>query len=189
MTQPVDHFDVYGEYTHVDPVPVPEAIARFKKYWSDYKANIRGHRKELYEGDGAAERRKADRELWEQRRMETEICLFRSIVDEAYQEECKEVAPFIFGSAVGKFRKKSGEVVEAILFTGFFQSVNAVCDFIGKADKRTGFMKIEAGYNIVLEIPNAASAVPGDWIVKNAVGEFCPVKPDVFAATHHPIAG
>lgn len=78
MTQPVDIFDVYGEYTHVDPVPVLEAVVAFRKFHQERMAHYRD--KSLYIGEGAYERRKADREKWSKLREEAEILLFRSVL-------------------------------------------------------------------------------------------------------------
>lgn len=93
------------------------------------------------------------------------------------------------GSTEGKFRRKSGETVSAVLYTGFPASTKEVNLFVGKAGpvNRVGFQRIEAGYVAVPELPDGTRVFPGDWVVKNAAREFSVCKPDIFAATHHPI--
>lgn len=90
------------------------------------------------------------------------------------------------GSAEGKFRKKSGETARAVLYTGFPASSKEVNLFVGKAGpvNRVGFQRIEAGYIAIPELPDGTRVFPGDWVVKNAAGEFSTCKPDIFAATY-----
>ena len=104
----------------------------------------------------------------------------------AEPEPVKEPVPLSLGSTEGKFCKKTGETVSAVLYTGFPASSKEVNFFVGKAGpvNRAGFQRIEAGYIAIPELPDGTRVFPGDWVVKNAVGEFAVCKPDIFAATH-----
>lgn len=80
MTHPVDIFDVYNEFSYIEPVSVLEAVAAFRKFHKERMAHFRTRDRSLYEGEGAYERRKADNEKWDKLRQEAEILLFRSVV-------------------------------------------------------------------------------------------------------------
>ena len=80
MAHPIDIFDVYGEYTHVEPIPVLEAVANFNKFHQERMKNFSTHDDSLYVGEGAYKRRKESQEKWEKLRQEAEILLFRSVV-------------------------------------------------------------------------------------------------------------
>lgn len=80
MTHPVDIFDVYNDFSYIEPVPVLEAIAAFRKFHQERMKHFSTHDASLYVGEDAYERRKADRERWDKLREEAEILLFRGIV-------------------------------------------------------------------------------------------------------------
>lgn len=80
-----------------------------------------------------------------------------------------------------KYRKKP-VVIEAMQFTGGFESAYAIQDWantvgVGRHPDR--------GYHLkVLTLEGVMEAQPGDWIIKGLKGEFYPCKPDIFAATY-----
>ena len=95
------------------------------------------------------------------------------------------------GSNEGKFQKKSGEVVSAVMFTGLLPSINEVNAFMGyiAPDTKSGFMRITAGYIALAELPDKTLAYPGDWVIKGVRGEFYACKKDIFEETYEPIRG
>jgi hypothetical protein len=48
------------------------------------------------------------------------------------------------------------------------------------------------GGSVIIVVPTLEgemTAFPGDWIIKGVIGEFYPVKADVFQATYEPAGG
>lgn len=82
-----------------------------------------------------------------------------------------------------RFRKKPVEV-EAVQYDGTVGSYLEIRHWSGKAfrynDERTLTVRTPEGVMFPL---------PGDWIVREATGEFRRCKPDIFAATHEPADG
>ena len=82
-----------------------------------------------------------------------------------------------------KFTKKP-VVIEAVQWTG--ENLRECLDFLGDSSAGTsGKGKCESIGVATLE--GCLDAVVGDWIVKDAEGQFYPRKPDVFQATHDAI--
>ena len=80
-----------------------------------------------------------------------------------------------------RFRKKP-VVVEAVKFTG--KNDLELAMFVGE----NGYDPDERGPSWVIRtLEGEMRCDVGDWIVKGAVGEFYPVKPDAFEATFEPI--
>ena len=79
---PQDIFDVYGEYRHIQPVFVEEAIQKFRQHYKDYFAASVLLSTALKKGESTVETRKASYELWKKKQTEVEILLFRSIMGE-----------------------------------------------------------------------------------------------------------
>lgn len=73
-------------------------------------------------------------------------------------------------------------VIEAMPFDGTEASANEILTWIGTgASYRPG---INALFISTLE--GEMTARGGDWVVKGVLGEFYPVKPDIFRETYEP---
>lgn len=79
---PQDIFDVYGDYSHIHPVSVGEAVQKFRQHYKDYFAASVLLGTALKKGESTVETRKASYELWKKKQTEVEILLFRSIMGE-----------------------------------------------------------------------------------------------------------
>jgi len=86
-----------------------------------------------------------------------------------------------------RFRKKPVEI-EAVQFNGTVESANRILGWIGGdggVARRVHATKPERGL-IIHTLEGAMRAEPGDWIIKGVVGEFYPIKADIFRATYEP---
>ena len=85
-----------------------------------------------------------------------------------------------------KFRKKP-IIVEALQYTE--ESRRAVIDWCGAG--HTGIDDDGCEYelrNLRIKTPAGTLMVNlGDWVVKDANGEFCPCKPDIFEQTYEEV--
>ncbi len=73
--------------------------------------------------------------------------------------------------------------VDAIQFIGTGESCDRVIDFLGGINPDVCMWKActyDGGYIQTRDGPKEFS--PGDWIIRNANGQFAPCKPDVFEA-------
>jgi hypothetical protein len=80
-----------------------------------------------------------------------------------------------------KFRKKP-VVIEAVQWTGGYESIKDLIDF-----NNSGLLWTYVEANQCIEIPTLEGnmyASVGDWIIKGIKGEFYPCKPDIFEATY-----
>lgn len=80
------------------------------------------------------------------------------------------------------FRNKP-VVIQAVQWTGDNHAeINA---FLRQTEfTQAGYIK--GRYVDIGTMEGLMVASPGDWIIKGIKGEFCPCKPDIFAATHEP---
>ena len=82
---------------------------------------------------------------------------------------------------MAKYRKKP-EVVEAIRN---WNNPSEVAEFF-REDKENRF-GFKDGTWSVITISGVQDANYGDWIIKNAKGEFYPCKPDIFEQTYEKV--
>ena len=79
-----DIFDVYGEYPHVHPTSVEQAVAEFRELWSTgLREYQRKTAEDLKAGVSSVASRAADRKAWMVRVEETQLRLARSIMASA----------------------------------------------------------------------------------------------------------
>ena len=80
---PQDIFDVYGDYPHIHPVSVNEAIQKFKHFYAEVLPTAS---KELIAAlkrkESTVESRKEQEAALDKQKTEVEILLFRSIMKE-----------------------------------------------------------------------------------------------------------
>ena len=82
-----------------------------------------------------------------------------------------------------KYRKRPVEV-EAVVWDGDSTTANS---FIGE-DYFEDWEYIEGGQALLIETREGTMrAEIGDWIVKGVMGEFYPVKPDIFKLTYEEV--
>jgi hypothetical protein len=62
-TQSKDVFDVYGDYSHITPIPLQEAVQKFKEFFGKTYVSTELPREQL-----------------EHQRIEIELLLFRSVI-------------------------------------------------------------------------------------------------------------
>lgn len=78
-----DIFDVYGDYPHIHPVSINEAIQKFKHFYievlPDASKNLTAA---LKRKESTVESRKAQEAALDKQKTEIEILLFRSIMKE-----------------------------------------------------------------------------------------------------------
>ena len=73
-------------------------------------------------------------------------------------------------------------VVEAVNWCG--ANALQVADFLGVGPP----LQLGEGRCVELEtLEGVMSASIGDWIIRDAEGEFCSCKPDIFEATYEPV--
>jgi len=83
-----------------------------------------------------------------------------------------------------KFRKKP-VVIEALLFDGSLESLNAIALWARKAFIATHSPGAQSVERITIPtLEGELFALPGDWIIRGVKGEFYPCKPDIFEATY-----
>lgn len=84
-----------------------------------------------------------------------------------------------------KFRKKP-VVIEAIQFDGSSSGVGEIRRWMESGEYRRGQVRTQdCGRTFTIPtLEGEHIARRGDWIIKGVAGEFCPCKPDIFAATY-----
>ena len=86
-----------------------------------------------------------------------------------------------------KYRKKP-IVVEAIQYKGGYIDFDKVQDFVGDKLIPYFYSADEGKWDIQIKtLEGRITASEGDYIVKGIIGEFYPVKPDVFDMTYEKI--
>ncbi len=86
-----------------------------------------------------------------------------------------------------KFRKKP-VVIEAVLYDGTRQSLAEVMAFTKELGLKRTVDVDEPGIVLKIEtIEGTLTAAPGDYIIRDDVGEFYPCIPSIFAATYDPV--
>jgi hypothetical protein len=83
-----------------------------------------------------------------------------------------------------KFRKKP-VVIDAVQYTGSFESQDEVADFM---DFNIEVMGNDEDVDILIPtLEGEMRASKGDWIIKGVRGEFYPCKPDIFEITYESV--
>ena len=78
-----DIFDVYGDYSHIHPISVKEAIQRFKHFYTEVVPTASKQLTiALKNKNSTVESRKAQEAALDKQKTEIEILLFRSIMRE-----------------------------------------------------------------------------------------------------------
>lgn len=86
-----------------------------------------------------------------------------------------------------KFRKKP-VVVEAFQWKGSFTDLNAWLDGLGYQEDEDPAIQENKDLTLtIFALEGEETALLNDWIVRGIVGEFYPIKPDIFEATYGPV--
>ena len=88
----------------------------------------------------------------------------------------------------GRYRKKPA-VVEAVRWDGTVRGATAIIDWVLAGGGTARYRDDEPHHCIAVNtLDGSMHALPGYWVIKDAEGEFCPCKPDIFEATYEAAA-
>ena len=81
---------------------------------------------------------------------------------------------------MAKFRKRP-VVIEAMQFTGSYESGKAILDWADETVHRSSLISLA-----IKTLEGEMTVSPDDWVIRGVAGEFYPCKDSIFQATYEP---